>query len=122
MLLRDPPSLPTWITTLDTDWATFFSEKFEKSAKKQRHICPEYYDVRAESTNYAHAPSHLIGSLCSNDEIEFQVLNNEIKYMQAIRKGPDTLQSVDMCHVRGGDLKQWVWKKGFPWGGVGRVL
>jgi len=82
--------LPTWITTLDTDWATFFSEKFEKSAKKQRHICPEYYDVRAESTNYAHARSHLIGSLYSNDEIEFQVLNNEIKYMQAIRKGPDT--------------------------------
>ena len=44
---------------------------------------------------------------------------NELQYMQAVRKGPHILLSVNMCHVRGGDREHWVWTKR---GGVGRVL
>lgn len=35
---------------------------------------------RAKSTVYVHAFSYLMESLCSRDEIEFQVLNKKIKW------------------------------------------
>ena len=83
MLLRDLSSLPRLITSFDINSATYISEKLRRLPKKLRIVSPKCYtcysDFRAKSAGDAHAVSLLMGSQCSNDETEFQILNNEIK-------------------------------------------
>ena len=63
---------------INNQLSNFFLRRIEKIAKNSKHLVLNTKEaailiLRTKSTDYVHAPSYLMGSLCGDDEIELTV-------------------------------------------------